>query len=181
MNHLARRARFDGLLYLCNKVIAEIPSHTLRLGFYRHVMAFEIGKRSFIFMGASFDSRGGFSIGDHSVINENCRLDNRGTLHIGANVSISSEVCILTADHDPQSESFVGRNRPVEIEDYVFIGTRALVLPGCKIGRGAIVAAGSVLTKDVEPFAIVAGNPAKLVGQRPQNLSYQLDYGRLFA
>jgi acetyltransferase-like isoleucine patch superfamily enzyme len=181
MNHFLRRVRFDGLLYLCNKIIAEMPSHTVRLGFYRKIMAFEIGRRSFIFMGARFDSRGGFFLGDHSVINENCRLDNRGTLRIGANVSVSSEVCILTADHDPQSESFIGRNRPVEIEDYVFIGTRALILPGCKIGRGAVIAASSIVTKDVEPFAIVAGNPARTVGQRPQNLSYQLDYGRLFA
>lgn len=181
MNHFARRFRFDGLLYLCNKIIAEIPSHTLRLGFYRHIMAFDIAERSFVFMGARFDCRGGFSLGHHSVINENCRLDNRGSLRIGSNVSISSEVCILTADHDPQSESFAGRNRPVEIDDYVFIGTRALILPGCKIGRGAVVAAGSVVTKEVEPFVIVAGNPARPVGQRPQNLNYQLDYGRLFA
>jgi acetyltransferase-like isoleucine patch superfamily enzyme len=181
MNDFIRRARFDGLLYLCNRIVAEIPSHTLRLGFYRHVMAFEIGNRSFIFMGASFDCRGGFYLGDHSVINERCRLDNRGTLRIGDNVSVSSEVCILTADHDPQSETFSGRNRTVEIEDYVFIGTRALILPGCKIGRGAMVAAGSVVTRNVEPFAIVAGNPAKPIGQRPPNLSYQLDYARFFA
>jgi acetyltransferase-like isoleucine patch superfamily enzyme len=181
MMSFIRRARFDGLLYICNHIVAGIPSHTLRLAFYRGVMGFEIGKRSFIFMGASFDCRGGFSLGDHSVINERCRLDNRGTLRIGSNVSISSEVCILTADHDPQSESFAGRNRAVEIDDYAFIGTRALILPGSKIGRGAIAAAGSVVTKNVEPFAIVAGNPAKIIGQRPQNLNYQLDYGRLFA
>ena len=181
MKSFIRRARFDGLLYFCNRIVAEIPSHTLRLAFYRGVMAFEIGKRSFIFMGANFDCRGGFSLGDHSVINERCRLDNRGTLRIGSNVSISSEVCILTADHDARSESFVGRNRAVEIDDYAFIGTRALILPACKIGRGAIVAAGSLVTKSVEPFTIVAGNPAKVIGRRPQDLNYQLDYGRLFA
>jgi acetyltransferase-like isoleucine patch superfamily enzyme len=144
-------------------------------------MEFEIGERSFIFMGARFDCRGGFILGNHSVINERCRLDNRGTLRIGNSVSISSEVCILSADHDPRSESFVGRNRPVEIEDHVFIGTRALILPGCHIGRGAIVAAGSILTKSVEPFTIVAGNPAKPVGKRPESLDYRLDYARLFA
>jgi maltose O-acetyltransferase len=181
MNDFIRRARFDGLLYLCNRIVAEVPSHTLRLAFYRHVMAFEIGEHSFIFMGASFDCRGGFSLGNHSVINERCRLDNRGILRIGSNVSISSEVCILTADHDPQSESFEGRNRAVEIDDSVFIGTRALILPGCNLGRGAIVAAGSIVTKNVDAFAIVAGNPAKVIGQRPQTLNYRLDYGRLFA
>jgi acetyltransferase-like isoleucine patch superfamily enzyme len=181
MNDFIRRVRFDGLLYLCNRIVAEIPSHTFRLGFYRKVMGFAIGSRSFIFMGAQFDCRGGFSLGDHSVINERCRLDNRGTLRIGSNVSISSEVCILTADHDPQSEAFAGRNRAVEIGDFVFVGTRAVILPGCNIGRGGIVAAGAVVTKNVEPFSIVAGNPAKVIGQRPQNLNYQLDYARLFA
>jgi acetyltransferase-like isoleucine patch superfamily enzyme len=181
MNDFVRRVRFDGLLYLCNHIVAEIPIHSLRLAFYRKVMAFEVGSRSFIFTGASFDCRGGFFLGSHSVINERCRLDNRGTLRIGSNVSISSEVCILTADHDPQSAVFEGRNRAVEIEDHVFVGTRALILPGCKIGRGAIVAAGSVVTRNIEPFAIIAGNPAKIIGQRPQNLSYQLDYARLFA
>jgi acetyltransferase-like isoleucine patch superfamily enzyme len=181
MNDFIRRLRFDGLLYFCNKVIGELPSHTLRLGWYRRVMRFQIGERSFIFTGARFDCRGGFFLGDHSVINERCRLDNRGTLRIGSNVSISSEVCLLTADHDPGSESFIGRNRPVEIGDYVFIGTRAMVLPGCTVGRGAIVGAGSVVTKNVEPFAIVAGNPARQIGQRPGNLTYELDYGRLFA
>jgi acetyltransferase-like isoleucine patch superfamily enzyme len=181
MSDFARRVRFDALLYFCNHLITDLPSHTVRLAWYRSVMDFEIGERSFIFMGARFDSRGGFFLGDHSVINERCRLDNRGTLRIGSNVSISSEVCILTADHDPQSESFAGRNRPVHIDDHVFIGTRAVVLPGCSIGRGAVVAAGAVVTKHVEPFTIVGGNPAKPIGHRPQNLNYQLEYGRLFA
>ena len=181
MSDLARRLRFDALLYICNRIIAELPSHTFRLAWYRRVMRFEIGERAFIFMGARFDCRGGFSLGHHSVINERCRLDNRGTLRIGSNVSISSEVCILTADHDPHSESFAGRNLPVEIGDHVFIGTRAMILPGCRIGQGAVVAAGSVVTKNVEAFTIVAGNPARPVGHRPQNLTYELDYARLFA
>ena len=181
MNDSVQRVRFDGLLYLCNQIIAQLPSHQLRLAFYRGIMQFAIARHSFIFMGAHFDCRGGFSLGDHSVINERCRLDNRGTLRIGSNVSISSEVCILTADHDPQSELFVGRNRAVEIEDYVFIGIRALILPGLKIGRGAFVAAVSVVSKDIAPFTIVAGNPAKQIGERTQQLNYELAYGRLFA
>lgn len=64
---------------------------------------------------------------------------------------------ILTAYHDPNSEDFAGVEKPVTIEDYAWIATRALVLPGVKIGRGAIVSAGSVLTKDVPPGVIVGG------------------------
>ena len=144
-------------------------------------MQFQIAEKSFIFMGARFDARRDFTLGAHSVINDHCRLDNRGKLEIGSNVSISSEVCILTADHDPRSENFDGRNRPVRIEDYVFVGTRALILPGVTIGRGAFVGAGTVVTKDVAPFAIVAGCPAKQIGSRPANLQYEIRYDRLFA
>ena len=180
-NSFLRRVRFDAVLYLCNYWVAAVPSHRLRQWFYRTVMQFEIGDESFIFMGARFDARRGFVLGAHSVINDRCRLDNRGSLEIGSSVSISSEVCILTADHDPQSESFGGGVRPVRIEDYVFVGTRAIILPGVTLGRGAFVAAGAVVTNDVAPFAIVAGCPAKQIGSRPTNLQYEICYDRLFA
>ena len=176
-----RRLWFDGLLFICNRFVARVPSHTVRIAFYRHVMHFEIGERSCVFSGARFDSQGNFRLGKNSTINESCRLDNRGGLTIGENVSISSETCILTADHDPHDANFGGRNRPVVIEDYVFIGTRALILPGLTISRGAVVGAGAVVTKNVAPLAIVAGSPARVIGQRDPALDYKVDYRRLFA
>jgi maltose O-acetyltransferase len=168
-------------MFVCNHLVAHFPSHTARLWFYRAVMRFDIGKRSFIFMGAQFDTRGNFKLGDHSTINQRCRLDNRGGLEIGSNVSISADACILTADHDPQSPIFAGRERPVRIGDYVFVGTRALILPGVVIGRGGVVAAGAVVTKDVAECSIVAGCPAKEIGIRRTDLAYQIDYCRFFA
>jgi acetyltransferase-like isoleucine patch superfamily enzyme len=176
-----RRLWFDGLLFLCNRVIGRFPCHSFRLWFYRAVMRFEIGERSFIFMGAEFDTKDQFKLGDHSTINQDCRLDNRAGLEIGSNVSISANVCILTADHDPQSATFAGRNRPVRISDYVFVGTRAMILPGVTIARGAVVAAGAVVTKDVGERMIVAGCPAKQIGLRNADLNYQIDYVRFFA
>ncbi|MEY2541832.1 MAG: hypothetical protein QOI22_1434 [Verrucomicrobiota bacterium] len=179
--HFLRRLWFDGLLFVCNRLVANVPSHTVRLAFYRGVMRFDIGDRSNIFSGARFDTRGSFRMGNNSVINERCRLDNRGGLSIGQNVSISAETCILTADHDPHDPAFIGRNRPVVIADYVFVGTRALILPGITIGRGAVVGAGAVVTKSVPPLAIVAGSPARQIGQRNPDLNYQIDYRRFFA
>lgn len=176
-----RRLRFDGVMYICNRVVGHIPSHTIRKAFYRRVMRFHIGEDSYIFSGARFDTRAQFSLGKGSTINESCRLDNRGGLTIGDNVSISAEVCILTADHDPRSASFEGRNRGVSIDDFAFVGTRALILPGVKIARGAIVAAGAVVTKDVAPLTIVAGVPAKEIGVRDSQLDYRIGYCRLFA
>ena len=65
--------------------------------------------------------------------------------------------------------------QPVIIEDYVFIGPRAIILPGVTLGKGAVVAAGAVVTKDVEPFSIVGGVPAKVIGERePKELHYRL-------
>lgn len=180
-DRFARRVRFDGLMYLCNRVVTHVPSHTFRQAFYRGVMQFEIGTRSYIFCGARFDTRGGFRLGKGSTINENCRLDNRGGLMIGNHVSVSAEVCILTADHDPRSATFAGRTRAVSIDDYAFVGTRALILPGVTIGRGAVVAAGAVVTKDVPPLAIVAGSPARQIGTRDLTLDYSVEYCRLFA
>ena len=98
------------ILYVANFIISYLPSHSFRKYFYRHAMKFKIGENSFIFMGATFDTRNNFTLGDNSVINQNCRLDNRGGLYIGNNVSISSEVQILTADHDPHSPQFEGSN-----------------------------------------------------------------------
>jgi maltose O-acetyltransferase len=172
--------KFEAQMYLCNRVIAQIPSHRIRLAFYRYGMGFRIAEGSFIFMSTWFYAPGRFSMGQHCVVNEKCRLDNRGGLTIGNTVSISSEVCILTADHDPQSRNFAGRISPVMIEDFAFIGTRAMIMPGVTVRRGAIVAAGSVVTRDVPEYTIVAGVPARPIGTRNRDLDYTINYGVWF-
>ena len=171
----------ETLLFTANHIVNAIPSRRFRLWFYRNAMRFEIGPKSCIFLNTWFDTRSGFSMGRGSVINQNCRMDNRGGIQIGDHVAISADVCILTADHDPKLPDFAGRTRRVVIEDYVFIGTRALILPGVTLHRGAIVAAGAIVTKDVPSMAIVAGNPARQIGVRNPALNYTTAYNRLFA
>lgn len=177
----AKRIYFEGILYFTNRVVAHIPSHFIRLLFYRYLLGFKIASGGTIFMEAWFDTKDFFKMGQNSVINQKCHLDNRGGITIGENVAISSEVCILTADHDLQISNFPGRIRPVNIEDYVFIGTRALILPGVTLGKGSVVAAGAVVTKSVSPFTIVAGIPAKPIGRRQTDLNYCTRYRRLFS
>ncbi|WP_257625034.1 acyltransferase [Variovorax boronicumulans] len=143
-------------------------------------MKFKIEADASILLGSTFDTRSRFSIGSGSTINEKCRLDNRGILTIGSNVSISSEVMILTATHDVNSPSFASVESPVTIEDHAWIGARALILPGSHIKRGAVVAAGAVVTGDVEEYTIVAGVPARVVGRRSDVLDYRPLYKRIF-
>jgi acetyltransferase-like isoleucine patch superfamily enzyme len=168
------------LILSCNRFITYIPSHTIRLLFYKFLMKFDIGDNTSIFMGVWFDTWGNFKIGKNSVINQKCRLDTRGEINIGENVSISAEVCILTADHDLLDLKCQGRVGSVTIEDYVFIGTRAMILRGVTLGKGSAVAAGSIVTRDVLPFTIVAGIPARKIGFRPQNLDYTCNHRVLF-
>lgn len=177
----AKRIVVESSLYLANCVINRVPHHRFRLFYYRHFLNFEIGRGSFVFMETCFDARHRFVMGDNSVINQKCRIDTRGGVSIGKNVSISAEVCILTADHDLQCANFSGREHPVAIEDYVFVGTRAMILPGVTLGKGCAVAAGAIVTRSVPPFTIVAGIPAKPIGTRSTTLDYTIYYDRLFA
>jgi maltose O-acetyltransferase len=88
---------------------------------------------------------------------------------------------VYNSEHDLESEEFDAIVAPVEIGDYVFIGPRAIILPGVKIGRGAVVAAGAVVTKSVPDFIIVGGVPAKEIGERKnKNPDYKLGRARLF-
>lgn len=167
-------------LYLCNNIVNLVPSHIFRLFFYKTFMKFKIGSESSILMSCVFDGKSGFELGIGSVINANCRLDTRGGIKIGDGVSISSDVIVLTGDHDMDDDSFKGRTSPVTILDNVWIGTRAMILPGVTIGKGAVVASGAVVTKDVADYTVVGGVPAKVIRKRESTVQYSLEYRRLF-
>lgn len=155
-------------------IVGYTPSHLIRRFFYR-LAGVKIGKGSTIHMEARFYNPVNIAIGEDSIIGEKVVLDGRGQLMIGNHVDIASEVMIYNAEHDVQSEDFTAKSAPVVIEDYVFVGPRAIILPGVKIGRGAVVGAGAVVTKNVEPFTIVGGVPAKIIGERKiKDLNYRL-------
>jgi maltose O-acetyltransferase len=164
---------FSVYLRLVN-IALQLPGHRFRLWLLRRFARIEIGSRCAIQRSVKVTGRRGVSIGRNCNINAGVLLDGRGGLRLGAKVNVSEEVLFLTADHDPCSPTFDGRNRGIEVGDRAWIATRAIVLPGTVIGEGAVVGAGAVVHGSVPPWTIVAGNPATVVATRPPTAQQEL-------
>ena len=109
-------------------------------------------------------------IGDYSSLNYRCSVSN--DTKIGSHVMMGSEVLVISGSHNfdsidaPMREQGAPLRRPVIIGDDVWIGARSIILPGVRVGSHSIIGAGSIVTKDVPDWAIVAGNPARLIRYR---------------
>jgi acetyltransferase-like isoleucine patch superfamily enzyme len=165
-------ARAGGSMLL-TMVVGRMPSARLRTAVYT-LMGLTVGRGARIYSGMEIRAPGSITIGDGSVIGLNAILDGREGITIGRNVNLSSEVSIWTLQHDPQASDFGTKGGPVVVGDRAWLSYRCTVLPGVTIGEGAVVAAGSVVTKDVAPFAVVAGIPARQIGERNRELTYEL-------
>lgn len=160
--------------------VGHIPFHSARKLAYK-LAGVKFGKGSTIHMWCNFFNPSGVEIGEDTIIGGNAFLDGREPLKIKNHVDIAAQVLIYNSQHDVDSVDFSAKHGEVIIEDYVFIGPRAIILPGVKIGKGAIVAAGAVVTKNVSAFTVVGGVPAKEIRKRNlQNPSYRLGRARLF-
>ncbi len=167
--------------------VGEIPCHLFRRFFYRW-SGMKIGSGSTLHMRVRVYDPSHIEIGEDSIIGEKTTLDGRRQLQnsqsylkIGNHVDVASEVMIWNSEHDLNSSDMRPIEEPVVIGDYTFIGPRAIILPGVTIGRGAVVAAGAVVTKNVKSGSIVAGVPAKEIGQRDITiLNYKLGRARWF-
>ncbi len=170
----------DAKLFKIHFVSLHVPFWFIRKFVFK-LFGVKIGKGTTIHMGCKFFEPSGVTIGEDSMIGEGAFLDGREKLKIGNHVDIASQVLIYNSEHDLNASDFHAVNTTVEIGDYVFIGPRAIILPGVKIGKGAVVAAGAVVTKDVKDFEIVGGVPAKVIGERKnKDLHYKLGRARLF-
>jgi len=168
------------LAYGYNYLAGKFPSRRVREIYLRGWLG-KIGCNTGVQMGCRFLNGRKVFLGERNVINFGCLFDGRKfQIRTGSNVSIGPEATILTLGHDPRSATFEDRGGDVLIGDRVWIGYRAIVLPGVTIGEGAVVGAGAVVTRDVEPYAIVAGNPARKIGSRCLEngvvFSYDLSY-----
>jgi acetyltransferase-like isoleucine patch superfamily enzyme len=165
--------------FIYNGILSHFPGYAIRLFYLRKILRYSFGKGSSVHMGCFFTGSK-LNVGNNTILNRNGYYDCRLALTIGSNVSISPKVYIITAGHDPQSPTFSDKSAPVVIEDFVWIGARAIILPGVTMGKGSVAGAGSVVTKNVAPFTIVAGNPAKVIGKRTENLIYTLHWKPYF-
>lgn len=155
--------------------VGLVPSHHIRRFVYR-VLGAEIGKNVVFHFRTEVRGLHRLKIGDGTIIGDNALLAAQRGLTIGKNVNLSSNVSIYSGAHDhrdPYFRSTPATTRPITIGDRVWIGSNAIILTGVNIGEGAVVCAGCVVTKDVEPYAVVAGIPAKKVNERPRDLRYE--------
>ncbi|EKD63209.1 MAG: acetyltransferase [uncultured bacterium] len=117
---------------------------------------------------------GNLEIGSDVCIGKNNFFQSRDKIKIGDHVNISGYSFFITGSHDINGTDFKSVYAPITIGNYAWICTNSMILPGVTIGDGAVVAAGSVVTKDVAPYTVVAGNPAVKIKDRPKNLNYKL-------
>jgi acetyltransferase-like isoleucine patch superfamily enzyme len=157
----------------------HLPSHGLRRVIYARA-GLAIPKSSSLHWRAEFYAPENISIGDFTTIGDRVFLDGRSGLTIGRSVNLGSRVTIWTRQHDIDASDFAEVGAPVVVGDYAYIGSGAMVLPGVSIGEGGVVAAGAVVTKDVAPYSLVGGVPARHLRWRSTELDYRLGYAKRF-
>lgn len=165
--------------YLIHR-IKMFPSHAVRNWVYRNIYLVDKHKTSVIYFGCEIRSGVNLHIGKGSIIGDNCILDARQGIYIGENVNLSSEVHLWTEAHDvndPYFRSMPCNHGPIKISNRAWLGSNVTILDNVNIGEGAVVCSGAVVTKDVEPYAIVAGIPAKKIGERSKDLRYEFTGG----
>jgi putative colanic acid biosynthesis acetyltransferase WcaF len=172
---------FGALLnFIFNEVVTHIPCHWLRKNFLR-MFNKRIAKSVVILMHVRILNFWKIKIGERVVINQYCTLDCRQySISIGNDTDIGPYTRIWTLEHDPHDANHSLKGGDVEIEDHVWAASSVNILPGVKIGRGAILASSCLVTKDVNSLEIIGGVPGKVIGKRENELNYTLSYTPLF-
>jgi acetyltransferase-like isoleucine patch superfamily enzyme len=168
---LKAQAYYLGLAFV-NTLHGLLP-FALRPLLYR-ACGFRVHRDATIQGGVRFFHVGRLEVGEGTLVNRGVLLDNRAGITIGRQVSIAHDARIYTLGHDVHDPRFAAKGRPVRIDDFAVIFAAAMVMPGVTLGRGAVVMAGAVVTKDVPPMRIVGGNPARDLGERRSEPAYAL-------
>lgn len=149
-------------------------SNRLRMWLYRYVVGMRIGEDCVVWAGNKFNIITDFSMGNNVIVGPNNVFLIRGGIEIGNNVNLSGFSFFISQSHDvndPHGHTLLAK---IKIKDDAWVATHAMIMPGVTIGRGAVVAAGAVVLKDVPDYVVVAGNPAKQVAMRSPDIRYRL-------
>lgn len=153
------------LWFFCNSVVSHLPSIHIRHTLLR-LMGMQMSENVRIYKGFHIREPRKIIVKDGASIGPKVLLDGREGLTIGKSAVIAYEAIIWTMNHDYNNIYFAPKGGGVSIGDYSWICSRSIILPGISIGEGAVVASGAVVTKNVEPYTIVGGIPAKKIGVR---------------
>ena len=171
----------DGFLYLCSRVIrAAIFRGDRRAIEDKFKRCKKVGVGIEVDTPLYFSNPENVEIGDYVHLGDHTLIDGRGGLVIGNYTIVSSFVTILTSDHQYEGAETIPfgsayLDRPVQIGDNVWIGMHVCIRPGVSIGKGAVIAIGAVVTKDIPDYAIAGGNPAKVIKYRDIDSFQQLE------
>ncbi|WP_303047812.1 acyltransferase [Thalassospira lucentensis] len=146
-------------------------SNDLRMRIYRW-LGIKADKHSIIWCGAHINHPKLIQIGENSIVGPRTVMLSQGGIVIGKNVNISGFSFIISQEHNVSSPSLETTLATVKIDDFAWLATNVTILPGVHVGKGALVAAGAVVTKDVPPHTVVGGNPARKIGMRAETFSY---------
>ena len=165
------RAAVNDVVILWKAFLLAIPGETGAYLRSKLIPFGAIGKNTFIYRGSKFKHEKNIHIGDNCQIGYGSFINGAETITIGNDVLIGPEVFIWTQNHTYEDPDMPIREqgwtyKPVTIEDDVWIGAKTMVLPGVTIGQGAVVGTSSVVTRDLEPYGVYFGNPARKIGSR---------------
>lgn len=164
-------------LFFINSIVLNIPWRFVRM-FLLLIFSFNktVSFKVNVLRKVRLLNPRGISFGENIRVNRGAMLDGRGSkIIIGNNVDIAIDAIVWTLSHDPSSPEHATFSKNVIIEDYAWIGARSIIMPGVTIGKGAVIAAGSIVTKDVPSMSIVGGNPAKHIKTRVNHLNYNIN------
>lgn len=151
-------------------LLLDLLPYPIRILIFRLVLA-KVGDVPLIDYGVYFRYPKKIKIGNNVAINRGCELiaahlAGGGSITIGNNVVLGPHVKIFTAGHDYATINLVDTAAPVVINDFVWVGGNATILPGVTIGEWAVIGAGSVVTRDIPSHAVAVGNPARVIKSR---------------
>ena len=169
----AVKCAYYALALFGNAFVNKLPSRHLRRWFYR-MMGAKLGEKTFPCRRVEVLLPKGLKLGSRVAVGWFAELDARGGITVGDDTNISSHVKLITGSHDVDDPEFTADFRPIHIGSHCWLGTGAMVLGGVSVGDGAVVAAGAVVTKDVPPYEVWGGVPARMIRKRPENMTYTL-------